>query len=272
MDMIGDPDLLPARVWADEGRAARTEKSHPRRGRGLDPRKLRLALLGAWAAVIAAAPLAPALAQSDQNLCNGVEFDIKRPLVVSKVIAPSRVYFVKGFDAKAACPSDAAACRMASYLVPGDLALTGRTLDGFVCVSYQSPLSGVQDWTKRWLPATALAPVPPMRAPTTSDWIGRWVHPGGEISIAPNNTGRLTITGSQTYPALLSVHTGDLAAEAMPSNGMIAFADDGSVPFDKAEEGQCLVRIQRVGAWLAVEDNERCGGVMVTFTGLYRRR
>jgi hypothetical protein len=52
---------------------------------------------------------------------------------------------------------------------------------------------------------------------------------------------------------------------------MIAFVEDGSVPFDKAEDGQCMVRMQRVGIWLLVEDNEQCGGSMVTFTGLYRR-
>ena len=52
---------------------------------------------------------------------------------------------------------------------------------------------------------------------------------------------------------------------------MIAFAEDGSVRFDQAEEGQCLVRMQRVGTWLLVEDSMQCGGSMVTFTGLYRR-
>jgi hypothetical protein len=30
--------------------------------------------------------------------------------------------------------------------------------------------------------------------------------------------------------------------------------------------------MQRIGPWLAVEDNGACGGVMVTFTGLYRRK
>jgi len=52
---------------------------------------------------------------------------------------------------------------------------------------------------------------------------------------------------------------------------MIVFADDGSTPFEKGEERQCLVRMQRVDAWLLVEDNMQCGGSMVTFTGLYRR-
>jgi hypothetical protein len=30
--------------------------------------------------------------------------------------------------------------------------------------------------------------------------------------------------------------------------------------------------MQRIGALLLVEDNGACGGSMVTFTGLYRRR
>ena len=59
--------------------------------------------------------------------------------------------------------------------------------------------------------------------------------------------------------------------DVVPAQGMIAFAENGSVPFDQAEEGQCLVRMQRVGASLLVEDNMQCGGSMVTFTGLYRR-
>jgi hypothetical protein len=55
------------------------------------------------------------------------------------------------------------------------------------------------------------------------------------------------------------------------SKEWIAFVEDGSVPFDRAEDGQCMVRMQRVGMWLLVEDNQQCGGSMVTFTGLYRR-
>jgi hypothetical protein len=62
-----------------------------------------------------------------------------------------------------------------------------------------------------------------------------------------------------------------IGAEVVPQQGMIAFVDDGSIPFDQAEDGQCIVRIQRVGTWLLVEDNQQCGGSMATFTGLYRR-
>jgi len=215
---------------------------------------------------------APGLAEADQDYCRGVNFDIKRPLVVAKVSVPSRLYFVKGADESVSCPSDAAGCSEPSYLVPGDLVLTGKTHGAYVCAAFQSPLARKQDWTNGWLPTSALSSVAPAPAPKVSDWIGEWVHPGGSITISEGNRGMLKIDGLQTYPAALNVHTGVLEAEVKPAQAMIAFADDGSTPFDKADKGQCLVRVQRVDTWLAVEDNEGCGGVMVTFTGLYRRK
>ena len=110
-----------------------------------------------------------------------------------------------------------------------------------------------------------------VRSPKAADWIGTWSHPDGTISIKRVDGGKLSIEGEHTYPAAQNVHTGVLGATVVPAQGMIAFAEDGSVPFDQAEEGQCLVRMQRVGASLLGEDNMQCGGSMVTFTGLYRR-
>ena len=110
-----------------------------------------------------------------------------------------------------------------------------------------------------------------MGSPKAADWIGSWSHPGGTISITRGDRGKLSVEGEQTYPAAQNVHSGVIGAAVVPAQGMIAFADDGSVPFEAAEEGQCLVRMQRVGPWLLVEDNMQCGGSMVTFTGLYRR-
>jgi len=57
-------------------------------------------------------------------------------------------------------------------------------------------------------------------------------------------------------------------AEVEPQQGMIAFVEDGSIPFDNAENGQCMMRIQRTGIWLLIEDNQQCGGSMVTSAGL----
>jgi hypothetical protein len=158
-----------------------------------------------------------------------------------------------------------------AFVVPGDIVLTGRAQRAFTCVAYQSFRAREQNWTTGWMPTTSLTPIEPTRSPKITDWIGSWSHPGGTISISRSKNGALSIEGEQTYPAAGGAHSGVLGATVAPTQGMIAFADDGSTPFEKGEEGQCLVRMQRVGAWLLVEDNMQCGGSMVTFTGLYRR-
>jgi hypothetical protein len=209
--------------------------------------------------------------ESDLNACRGVDFDAKRPLIASKVTARPHVNFVKGSDDDAACPGEKEVCRKKAFLVPGDVVLTGRTQGDFTCVAYQSFQARKQDWTTGWLPTSSLAPVAPMRSPKMPDWVGSWSHPGGTVSISRGKNGTLSIEGEQTYPAAGGAHSGVLGAVVAPTQGVIAFVDDGTTPFEKAEDGQCLVRMQRVGAWLLVEDNMQCGGSMVTFTGLYRR-
>jgi len=229
-------------------------------------------VLGAvlWAGAAAAETANP----SD---CLGVEWNDKSALAVAKVITQPRINFVKSpydDDGKAAtCPSANDACRKKAYLVGGDLVLVGKTNADFTCVSYQSPRAKSQTWTFGWLPRTALATVEPMTAPSLSDWLGRWEHPGGGVSITKAAGGRLRIEGDQVIPAGRDFHNGSLGATAEPKGGIIAFVDDGTTPFERPNAGdECRVRLQRVGPWLLVEDNNDCGGAGVSFTGLYHRK
>jgi hypothetical protein len=236
---------------------------------------MRAKMAGFVAGVVLMAGPAAAYDAYDPNNCNGVEWDDKRPQRVQKVIAAPRVQFIKSpYDddfTATACPADTEACRQKSYLVTGDLVLAGKTQGAFTCATYQSPLAKKQVWTRGWLPTSALATVEPMATPKRSDWTGTWVQPGGEITIAGGAGGPLSIEGEMIVPTAKDVHTGELKASAMPASDTIAFVDDGSTPFDKTEEGECRVRMQRIGPWLMVEDNSGCGGAAVTFTGLYRR-
>jgi hypothetical protein len=212
----------------------------------------------------------------DPNNCNGVDWADKRALIVSKVTGGARVNFIKSpYDddfTAASCPADTDLCRRKSYLVPGDLVLTGRTRGAFTCVIYQSPLAKKQVWARGWLPSSALTPVAPMPSPKTEDWIGTWYHPGGEINIARGDAGKLHVAGEMTVPTARDFHNGQFEAQVTPQNDTIAFVDDGSVPFDKTDEDGCRVRMQRIGPWLMVEDNDSCGGAGVSFIGLYRRK
>ncbi len=217
----------------------------------------------------------PAAADEAPGDCLGIDFDVAHPVAIAKIIADRpRVYFVKSAAENAACPADADACLQQAYLIPGDLVLIGKTHGGFTCVSYQSAADRVQRWTNGWLSSAAMTPVVPAPAASRADWIGDWVHAGGEIVIKAGKNGGVAIRGEAFYNAAQNVHTGVIAAAAKPAHGLLEFADDGGVPFDKAsdDKGICLVRMQRVAALLVVEDNNSCGGADVTFTGFYRKK
>jgi len=222
-------------------------------------------------------PLMATLAAGDENPgdCLGIGFDVTHPVTIAKIIADRpQVHFVKNASDAAACPAEHEGCEHPSYLVPGDVLLVGKSRGAFSCASYQSAADRRQNWTVGWLPSASLTPVQPARALRTADWIGRWIHAGGAITISRGRRGSLRIRGEHVYPAAQNVHSGVIAADAKPARGLIQFADDGSTSFDaaSAEAGSCLVRMQRIAELLVVEDNGHCGGSLVTFTGFYRRK
>jgi hypothetical protein len=241
---------------------------------------MRIRLIGSafLLTVVLIAGSAAAYDPYDPNNCNGVEWDDKRALVVQKVIASPRVNFIKspyddGFKAET-CPADTKECRLKSYLVTGDLVLTGKTQGPFTCIIYQAPRAKKQVWAKGWLPTSALTPVAPMLNPKMSDWIGTWSHPGGSIKIKKDDGGKLSVEGVMLVPTAMDFHNGQIQAQVTPQNGTIAFVDDGSIPFETVggEGGECRVRMQRIGPLLIVEDNDGCGGAGVTFSGFYHRK
>ena len=65
-----------------------------------------------------------------------------------------------------------------------------------------------------------------------------------------------------TVPTANDFHNGTFDGEVAPQADMLDFIDDGS---------GCHVQMQRIGPWLLVGDNGGCGGVGVSFQGLYRR-
>jgi hypothetical protein len=238
---------------------------------------MRASVIGLVLGAILRATSAAAYDAYDPANCNGANWDAEHALVVSKVAASPRVNFVKSpydDDFKAeSCPTATEACRKKSYLVTGDLVLTGRTRGEFTCVSYQSPQAKKQSWMSGWLPSAALKPVAPMAATEISDWIGTWHLPGGTIEIKRGGIGsRLKIEGEMIVPGAQDVHTGNIEAEVMPDKDTIVFLNDGWLPYETKCDSGCRVRMQRIGPLLLVVDNADCGGAGVTFTGLYRRK
>jgi hypothetical protein len=207
----------------------------------------------------------------DPANCTGADWDDKRVLVVSKVTVKPRVNFIKSpydDDFKAeSCPAATTACRKKSYLVTGDLVLTGRTRGEFTCVSYHSPLSNKRTWITGWLSSAALTPVLPMHSSKTSDWAGNWRQGnyvgGGLVEIKPDGNGKLHVDAEILLPTARDFHNGAFQGDATWEGDTLSFAD--------SYDDGCRVRMQRIGRWLLVWDNGGCGGAGVTFTGLYRR-
>ena len=125
----------------------------------------------------------------DQQNCNGVGWDDKRALVVSKVIAKPRVNFIKSpydDDFKAAnCPADTEAVPeegLSCHRRRGaDRQDARRVHLRFVPVATGEKA----DLDDRLAAAvTALVPVnADAGRRRRRDWIGTWSHPGGDIEI-----------------------------------------------------------------------------------------
>jgi hypothetical protein len=227
----------------------------------------------AAAVLLTLAALGSATADEAPVDCFGVDFDRQHPVAIGKITAAKpRDYFVKNASDNAACPADTDACQDNAYLIPGNLVMLGKTNAAYACVAYESAQAKQPRWTNGWLPAASLSPVALAPAPARADWTGDWRHASGAITIANGANGTLTIHGEAFYQAAQDVHTGVIDARAKPAQGLLAFADDGSVAFDKASADSCLVRMRRVEALLVVEDNGGCGGALVTFTGFYRKK
>lgn len=188
-----------------------------------------------------------------------------------------RVYFVIDRVFKAQCPATGAACQDKAYLVPGDVVLIGKRQGAFVCAGFLSP-RGTS--TINWLPAAAVIPLPASeRQP--SDWVGDWAAPEQGITIKAAAGGALNVSGDASWGMgdkwrreNGAVHIGQVKGTVRPAGGVVAFTegDDKTLPYNAGDEGACSIRMVRRGPYLLARDNNKCGGLNVSFTGFYRRK
>jgi hypothetical protein len=195
------------------------------------------------------------------------------------VTEETKLYFASGPRKEAPeCPSAATTCKIKAYLVPGDEILANLTDDPYVCARFKSQ-SFVE--TTGYLPRAALELVP-SEQPSIQKWDGTWRRdPEAEI-VLKSGGDEVTVSGSATWggsdPSRVkrgAVHTGELEGAGRPRGRMLAlgydpdrsvFSPDG----DAAQDG-CAAKLELYGRYLIVEDNGRCGGVNVSFNGVYVR-
>lgn len=98
-------------------------------------------------------------------------------------------------------------------------------------------------------------------------WIGVWQNVNAKIKIQSSDGTNLDITGNALWigGAMANAHFGDFRMSGIPQDGVISMGV-GSEP------SVCQVALHVVGHSLFAADNQNCGGMNVTFNGVYRLR
>lgn len=173
--------------------------------------------------------------------------------------ASDRAYFHK--DDRDDCP-DGKNCRAKAYLVPGDEVVVGRVFGRMSCVWFV-PRKG--EPTVGWLETGCLRFSEPHRSPKLSAWHGEWTYAKNGITFTDNKlAGFLNVVGDATWEGIgANVHVGEIDERVEPSGNLIMIGENDT------DEHACKVSMRLIGRYLVVADNLRCGGVNVTFSGIY---
>lgn len=171
----------------------------------------------------------------------------------------SRVYF-SGDDE--GCPGTSAKCRQKAYVVPGNEVLTSRAFGDWVCAWYQ-PARGSE--TVGWLPADRLSVSGPAARAPLALWLGAWGFYDNSLRLTRGRAaGAVRVEGDATWAGVNpgNVHVGEVRGEAAPAGNVLEVGGDDD----------CRLKLRLVGSYLVASDNKQCGGVNVTFDGVYRRK
>ena len=164
------------------------------------------------------------------------------------------------------CPPGAAGCAEpphAPYVIPGDLVIVGARAGNAVCVAKPNRQGDSAGWVTEY--QVQPQPTPPA---SPSTWVGHWTLPGGDSIDLKAQGAALVASGAACWPACntsgklkYGPNVGDLDGKGTPQDGRLSIGS----PDD------CQVEMWLVGPYLVVFDNLGCGGMNVSFTGIYQR-
>ena len=217
-----------------------------------------------------AAPLClMALTHAAAQSCNAYLF----PQSVSDVsVASVRADRLPVLRDDAGCPVAGSRCEGKAYLVSGNQVLVTAGQGGYQCAAY---LNGKRQ-TTGWVARSALTPVPPP-APE-GDWADTWKRVQGDAVLTiRRRAGQYMASGVATYavqPDNVRTGTaeGTLRMSTSATGAVASFTQNAGDP-----TASCKVTLKQLGPWLLVNDgasddaNSGCGGMGVTFNGIYQR-
>ncbi|MDH3495028.1 MAG: DUF3298 and DUF4163 domain-containing protein [Acidobacteriota bacterium] len=170
----------------------------------------------------------------------------------------TRAYF---YGDEGSCPFGKD-CKHGAYVVAGDELIVQREYGDFSCVWYQ-PAKGSE--TVGWVRSDQIETrVDPSRPPRS--WVGDWNHASNQIMIKQSPSEKLHVYGTAIWQGMGdNVHIGEIDYLDFPDVDVLRVGD-GPGKYD------CRVRLRRLGRYLLVDDNLQCGGVNVSFNGVYVKK
>jgi hypothetical protein len=165
-------------------------------------------------------------------------------------------------DDRPDCPQGRG-CQSARYLVPGNEVVVNGELYGFACAWFPAAKGSV---TVGWLSLDDIEFQPTPTKQPLQDWIGEWKYAEGTIRFTDNKlAGWLNVTGDAYWQGLgHNIHIGEIDGRVEPKDRVAKYSDGD-------DEYDCKITMEILGRYLIVDDNMRCGGANVTFSGVYRK-
>lgn len=198
---------------------------------------------------------------TDDGSCRNGSFPVQNESFgLATIGGQGRAYFLGDMDG---CPNAEARCRERTYVIPGNRVVTGRTSGAYVCVYYPSRGGG----TAGWMEATRLVPVAVAANPPRAAWLGDWSEEGNpRLTFLARGNG-LSVEGEAYWP---SPNPSPRDYPGGPNVGNVG--ETLEVSDNRARAPECNLSFTLLGELLVAADPDmQCGGMNVSFSGVYRR-
>lgn len=225
--------------------------------------------------VFAVAGLCATSAQAavGEHECNEPQGNANLSNITLASVSVPKVNFVANESEKAGCPSADAKCQKKAFVVTDNVVLidnsTAKT--GHVCSAYVGKTGRETDG---WLPVASLKPV----ATPAPDWFGKWKRDtSANIEIKRKSASKADVEGDAMWQGQSGVpNVGEISATIDPRQSVQGFgtaSDEQTLTaYGKGDPQACAAIFKQLGPYLFASDNMYCGGMNVTFGGIYVKR
>lgn len=180
---------------------------------------------------------------------------------VKSAAGQARVYL---YNRTQRCSNDQpCASRQKTYLVSSDVVFGGPPNQGFRCTYYGSASGKI---VASFIPIDNLQTLIEDNGLSIDFVAGTWKYESDSIVIRAAAPERVSGDGQAYYQTSETVNEGSFSAQAPVAAGQkeLVFKEGD-------DESSCVVKLHRRGPYLIASDNGNCGGLNVSFNGIYAR-